>query len=92
MVYGVRAVGEGEFQGVNPSKVISKLADTNSLKPATKCKKKDEVVTRTYPCPVPRCSKGYFVTLLSFVLFLVALLGGWSHLAQYYQAQTEFKG
>ena len=34
----------------------------------------------------------FFVMMWGFVLFLLAQLGGWSRLAQHYQAQTDFTG
>jgi hypothetical protein len=34
----------------------------------------------------------FFIGLWAFVLFLVALLSGWSRLAQAYQAHTRFEG
>lgn len=34
----------------------------------------------------------FFVGLWVFVLFLIARLGGWSRLAEYYQTQTRFEG
>jgi hypothetical protein len=34
----------------------------------------------------------FFVGMWSFVLFLLANIGGWSRLARHYQTQTEFAG
>jgi hypothetical protein len=41
---------------------------------------------------VPFLFPVFFIAMWAFVLFLLALLGGWSHLAQYYQTQTTFNG
>ncbi len=34
----------------------------------------------------------FFIALWSFVIFLVAMIGGWPRLAQYYRAQADFDG
>ncbi len=34
----------------------------------------------------------FFITLWNFVVFLIAVIGGWLRLAQHYRAQADFEG